>query len=150
MFEAGWAGFIAVILTAGLFSIFRALRLVPLSPASLIGCIFRRDPRHPAMETLGFILLVLLGSTVVPAIYNWLFGLTGGPSLARGTALGSVHGLVAAGILPLYGTISACVRDGAIPTPGPMGIKWGWLTPFALLVGHGFYGAVYGAILANL
>lgn len=150
MFEVGWAGFVAVILTAGLFSIFRALRLVPFSPSLFIGCIFRRDPKHPGTETLGFILLVLLGSTLVPAIYVWLFRLTGGPSLVRGGALGVVHGLITAGILPLIGTISACIRSGAIPPPGPMGAKWGWLTPFALLVGHGFYGAVCGAILANL
>jgi len=76
--------------------------------------------------------------------------LTGGPSTVAGLGIGMVHGLLAAAILPVFGTISASVRAGAIEAPGPMGTKWGWLTPFALAAGHGVYGAVIGAILGNV
>jgi hypothetical protein len=149
-FSIAWAGFVSVILAAALFWIFRALRLTEFSPSIQLGCLFLRDPGHPATETTGFLLLILLGSSVVPLVYQRVFDLLGGPGWVIGLGVGAVHGLLAAALLPPFGTISACIRAGAIPAPGPMGTKWGWLTPFAMVLGHGLYGAVCGAILGNL
>ena len=149
-FSIAWAGFVAVILAAALFWLFRAFKLTEFSPSIQLGCLFLRNPNHPATETTGFLLLITLGSSLVAFTYDWLFGLLGGPSWLLGLGLGAVHGLLAAALLPAFGTISACIRAGAIRAPGPMGSKWGWLTPFAMVLGHGLYGAVCGAILQNL
>ncbi|MBW3628535.1 MAG: hypothetical protein KY464_04480 [Gemmatimonadetes bacterium] len=150
LFAIVWAGFVSVILAAAVFWAFRALRLTEFSPSIHLGCLFLRNPGHPATETTGFLLLVVLGSSIIPIVYERIFGLLGGPSWAVGLGLGAIHGLVASALLPAFGTISACIRAGAIPAPGAMGTKWGWLTPFAMVVGHGLYGAVCGAILDNL
>jgi hypothetical protein len=144
------AGFVAVILSLALFYIFRAFDLTLFSPTVQLGGIFFRDPRHPAAETTGFVMLLVVGSTIVAALYVLLFGLLGGPTWLTGVAIGMVHGLLAAGLLPLFGTISASVRAGAVPAPGWFGIEWGWLTPIVLAAGHGLYGGVLGAILQNL
>ena len=149
-FSIAWAGFVSVIFAAAFFWVFRALRLTEFSPSIHLGCLFLRNPGHPATETTGFLLLILLGSSVVPMIYQQLFGLAGGPSWMIGLGIGAMHGLLAAAILPVFGTISACIRAGALPAPGTMGTKWGWLTPFVMVLGHGLYGAVCGAILGNL
>jgi hypothetical protein len=144
------AGFVAVILSIALFYIFRAFDLTLFSPTVQLGGIIFRDPRHPAAETTGFFLLLVIGSTLVAALYVLLFGWLGGPTWSSGLAIGIVHGVLAAGLLPLFGTISASVRAGAVPAPGRFGIEWGWLTPIILAAGHGLYGGVLGAILQNL
>jgi hypothetical protein len=149
-FSIAWAGFVAVILAAAVFWLFRATRLTEFSPSIQLGCLFMRNPAHPATETTGFLLLVVLGSSLVPFVYQRIFALFGGPSWLVGLGVGALHGLVAAALLPAFGTISACIRAGAIKAPGHMGIKWGWLTPFAMVLGHGLYGAICGAILQNL
>lgn len=149
-FTIVWAGFVAVVLAISTFWLFRSTGLTQFSPTIQVGCLFLRNPLHPWTETAGFTLILLLGSTVVPALYLHLFQWMGGPGALIGLGLGSLHGLLAAAALPLLGTISACVRAGAIPAPGPMGSRWGWLTPVAMVVGHGLYGMVCGAILANV
>ena len=149
-FAVAWSGFVAMVLALGLFAAFRALRLTQFSPTVQLGCLFVKNPRHPAAETTGFAILLVLGSTLVPLVYAWLIEAMGGASWQTGLALGLVHGLAAAAFLPIFGTISACIRAGAIPAPGPMGTRWGWLTPLALVLGHGLYGAVVGAILGNM
>jgi hypothetical protein len=149
-FVIAWAGFVSVILAAAFFWVFRALRLTEFSPSIQIGCLFLRNPGHPATETTGFVLLVVLGSSIVPLAYRGIFSLMGGPSWVAGLGVGAAHGVLAAALLPVLGTISACVRAGAMQAPGPMGTRWGWLTPIAMVLGHGLYGAVCGAILQNL
>lgn len=145
-----WAGFVSVVLASASFWVFRSLGMTEMSPAVQLGCLFVPNPRHPAAESIGFVLILLLGSTVVPSLYAWIFGLLGGASWGAGLGLGMVHGLATAGFLPVFGTISACIRAGAIPAPGPMGTRWGWLTPVALVAGHALYGVVCGTILANV
>jgi hypothetical protein len=49
----------------------------------------------------------------------------------------------------MIGTVSACVRTGRIPPPGPFGIGWGKPTPGIIFAGHMLYGAVVAAILAG-
>ena len=149
-FAIAWSGFVAMVLALALFSAFRALRLTEFSPTVQLGCLFVRNPRHPAAEATGFALLLVLGSSLIPLVYSGLLEAMGGAGWRSGLAVGIVHGLAAAAFLPIFGTISACIRAGAIPAPGPMGTRWGWLTPLALVAGHGLYGAVCGAILGNM
>lgn len=149
-FAVAWSGFVAVILSIAFLSAFHALHLTQFSPTIQLGCLVVKNPRHPAAETTGFVMLLLLGSTILPAVYARFMEVAGGPSWQWGLGIGVVHGLLAAAFLPVFGTISACIRAGAIPAPGPMGTRWGWLTPVALAAGHGLYGAVCGAILGNL
>lgn len=149
-FAIAWAGFVAIVLSAAFFWLLRSSGATQFSPSIQLGCIFIPNPRHPAADTIGFSLMLLLGTVVFPVIYAQIFAWTRGPSGTAGLAVGVLHGIAAAAALPVLGTISASVRAGTVPAPGPFGTKWGWLTPLALVVGHGLYGAVFGAILGNI
>jgi hypothetical protein len=148
-FTVAWAGFIAVISSAVLFWLLRALRLTSFSPSEQLGGIFLSDLHHPGADSLGFLLLLALGTLVFPEIYAWLLSLGPGVSAGWGALLGALHGLIAAAALPVLGTISASVRAGRTRAPGPFGRNWGRMTPVVVLAGHAVYGAVLGATLAN-
>ncbi|HET8654715.1 MAG TPA: hypothetical protein VFL93_04315 [Longimicrobiaceae bacterium] len=148
-FVVAWAGFIAIISSAVLFWLLRALRLTTFSPSEQLGGIFLTDPRHPGADSLGFFVLLVLGTLVFPEIYRWLLSAGPGVTAAWGALLGTVHGFVAAAALPLLGTISASVRAGRTRRPGPFGRTWGRMTPVVVVAGHAVYGAVLGATLAN-
>lgn len=149
LFSVVWAGFVAVVLAAAVCWVFRTLGGTLFSPSIQLGCLFLRDPRHPATDTLGFGMLLVLGSTLVPVLYLGVFRFLHGPSALTGLAIGCAHGLAAAAALPLVGTITACVRAGSWPAPGPFGLRWGRLTPAALVAGHAAYGLIFGAIVAS-
>lgn len=144
-----WAGFIATTLAVTVLWMLRSVRLMRFSSTVLVGCLLMRDPENPRTDTAGFLVLFLLGSSLVPAIYSLLFRAAGGPSLLGGAAVGLVHGLITVGALPGLGTISACVRAGRMPAPGVAGREWGWPTPVSIATGHVVYGAAMGAILAG-
>lgn len=144
----GWAGFVATMLQLAFFRIVYSFGLSRFSPTMQVGCIFSRNPYSPGTDTLGYLLLVVLGSTLVPALYALVLEAWSGPSWGTGLALGGVHGLLAAAALPGLGTISACIRAGAFPHPGVFGTDWGRFTPFGIVLGHLLYGGVTGAILA--
>lgn len=144
----GWAGFVATMLQLAFFGVLHSVRLTQFSPTVQLGCIFFRNPRSPGTDTLGYLLLVALGSSVVPLLYSAIFSSFDGPSWQVGLALGTVHGALAAAALPLLGTISACIRAGAFPPPGLFGVRWGRFTPVGVVLGHSLYGGVAGAILA--
>ena len=133
----------------GFFWLARAIRLSRYSPGELLGGVFFADPRHPGAETAGFLLMVLLGSTLLPVVYAVVLRALGAVTWWSGLILGGVHGLLAAAALPLIGMISASVRAGRIPGPGPFGSDWGAATPVVLVIGHILYGALFGAILAS-
>lgn len=144
----GWSGFVATILAAAFFWVARSFGWSRFSPSLHLGCIFFRNPRSPMTETVGFFLLLLLGSFLAPPVYAYLMALLGGPSWPVGVGLGALHGFAVAAALPLFGTVSASVRAGAEPRPGTFGVEWGWPTPLVVVTGHMVYGAVVGAILA--
>lgn len=148
-FAVAWAGFVATTLSAALFWVVRSVGWTRFSPTEQLGCLFLRNPRSPTTETIGFVLLFLLGSTVVPAAYVGIMRLLGEPGWWEGAVLGAVHGLAAAALLPAFGMITACGRAGLVPPPQRFGLGWGRATPFALVVGHALYGAVAGAIVAG-
>lgn len=143
-----WAGFIATTLAVTFLWMLRSVRLMRFSSTVLVGCLLMRDPENPRTDTTGFLVVFLLGSSLVPAIYALLLRAVGEPSLLSGAAVGLAHGLVMVGALSGLGTISACVRAGRIPAPGPAGREWGWPTPASIAAGHVVYGAAVGAILA--
>src|SRR5688572_3791352 len=111
-FAIGWSGFVATTLTAAYFWAIRAFGWTRFSPTVQLGCIFSRDPNHPVTETLGFVLLFVLGSTAVPAIYDSIFTRWTGISWVAGVGVGTLFGIATVAALPVLGTISACVRSG--------------------------------------
>jgi len=143
-----WAGLVATTLAAAFFWLLRAFGLTEFSPSTQLGCLFLGNPRLPFTESLGLVLLFVLGSTAVAWLYASLLRQAGGVSLWGGALLGLVHGAVAVAALPVLGTISACVRSGFLPPPGRFGMAWGRWTPVGVAVGHVLYGAALGAILA--
>lgn len=142
-----WAGFVGSVLAAAVFWVFRALELTRFSPATQIGCLFFREPNVPLTETVGFLLFLALGVSLVPAVYAGVLGMVGGPAWGTGAMVGALHGAVVAGGLPLLPRVSACIRDGRMPPPGRFGVGWGVATPLAVIAGHTAYGGVVGGVL---
>lgn len=144
-----WSGFMATTFAAACLWVFRTFGWTVFSPSTQLGCLFFGNPRIPAAEGVGLLLLFLLGSSVVAWLYAGLMGWLGGVSLGRGALVGLVHGTLAVLVLPAFGTISACVRAGHLPEPGILGLGWGRGTPVGVVAGHVVYGAAVGAILAG-
>lgn len=142
-----WAGFVASILSACVFWLFRTFEVTRFSPGTQLGCLFFREPNVPLTETVGFLLFLALGVSVVPALYAAALGLFGGPGWGAGASLGAVHGAAVVGALPLFERASICIREGRMPAPGRFGLHWGPATPWAVVLGHAAYGAVVGGVL---
>jgi len=145
-----WAGFIASVLAACVFWLFRTFEWTRFSPTSQLGCLFYDDPRLPMAETAGFAIFLALGATVAALAHLGVMRLLGGPGAWTGMAAGALFGVLAAAALPWLARASRCVRMGRLPPPGRMGLEWGRATPVALLVGSMVYGGIFGAVLAAL
>jgi hypothetical protein len=145
-----WAGFVASVLAASVFWLFRAVGLTRFSATGQLGCLVLDDPRLPMTETLGFALFVALHATLVAALYALLLGASGGPGWGRGVMVGALHGVLIAALLPWLAKANRCVRMGRLPAPGRLGLEWGRATPVALLAGFAVYGGVFGAVLRAL
>lgn len=143
-----WAGLVATTLSAACFWLFRTFGWTDFNPSSQLGCLFFGNPRLPLAESVGLVMLFLLGSTVVAWLYAAVLRQTGGVSLAGGALMGLAHGAVTVASFPVLGTISACVRSGFLPPPGAFGLGWGRGTPAGVVAGHVVYGATLGAALA--
>lgn len=148
-FAIGWSGFVASVVAAAFFWLLRSLGWSRFSPSIQLGCLFFRNPRSPMTETVGFLIFLLLGSSLIPAAYAYLMAVVDGASWSAGAGIGAIHGFAVAASLPLLGTVSACVRAGTEPRPGRFGIEWGWPTPIGVVTGHLVYGSVIGAVLAS-
>lgn len=139
-----WAGFVATTLAAACMWVFRNYRWTQFSPATQLGCFFIRDPRLPATEGVGLLLLFVLGSSLLSAVYSALLEAFGGPSWGTGLLLGLLHGALAVAALPYAARVSACVRAGFVPPPGPLGMAWGRGTAAGIVLAHVVYGGVLG------
>jgi hypothetical protein len=143
----GFAGFVGTIVALAFFWLAHSLRWTSLSPAVTVGCLFTRQPRAPITETIGFAVILILGTTLLPALFQLVLAGVSITAWIAGTFFGIFLGLVTAASMPLYGMISACVRAGVLPAPGKFGLKWGRPTPAVLSAGLAIYGGVAGAIL---
>jgi hypothetical protein len=143
-----WAGFAATVLSASTFWLWRSLGWTRFSPTTQLGCLFVREPNVPLTDTVGLLLFISVGSTVVAAAYARLLAIVPVEGWLAGAVAGLLHGLAAAAVLPVWHRLTACGRSGRLPDPGRLGVRWGRGTPAALAVGHAAYGAVLGAILA--
>lgn len=143
-----WAGFAATVLSASTFWLWRSLGWTRFSPTTQLGCLVFGEPNVPLTDTVGLLLFIGVGSTVVAAAYARLLAALPGEGWVAGALIGLLHGLAAAAVLPAWHRATACGRSGRLPEPGRMGTGWGRGTPAALAAGHAAYGAVLGAILA--
>jgi hypothetical protein len=143
-----WAGFTASVLAACAFWLFRALGLTEYSPTLLLGCLLYDDPRLPLTETVGVVLFMLLGCTLLPLVYALVLRAMGGAGWATGALAGGLHGALTAAGLPWTARASRCVKKGRMRAPGRLGLGWGRATPAGIVVGHVVYGAVLGAVIA--
>ena len=143
-----WAGFVASILAACAFWVFRTFGWTLFSPTSQLGCLIFDDPRLPMTETVGVGLFLALGTTVVALAHAWLLALFGGPGWGTGILAGLLHGAATTAALPWLARLSRCVRQGRLPQPGRFGLDWGRATPAAVVAGHVVYGGILGAVLA--
>lgn len=144
-----FAGFVATVMAAVAFWLFRALRGTRFSPSLELGCLVLDEPGKPATETVGFVLYLVIGVLLLPPLYALAMGVVGGPGWGAGALAGALHGAVATAALPWAAKLSRCVRRGRIPPPGPLGLAWGRATPAALVTGHAVYGSILGAVMAS-
>lgn len=142
-----FAGFVATVLSACVFWVFRTFDLTRFSPTSQLGCVFVGEPNVPLTETVGFLLFLALGVSVVPALYASLMAALGGAGWGNGLLVGLLLGAAVAVALPLLARVSQCVKQGHLPPPGRLGLGWGRATPWAVVAGHVAYGAVLGGVL---
>lgn len=142
-----WAGFVASILSASVFWIFRSFNWTQFNPTTQLGCLVFPEPRLPQTETAGFVLYLLLGTGLIPVLYGFAFGVLEAPNWGAGALLGALHGGAATAALPWVGQVSRCVQEGRMLPPGRFGLAWGRATPAAVVTGHTVYGAVLGAVL---
>ena len=145
-----WAGFIASVLAACVFWLFRAFEWTRFSPTSQLGCLFFDDPRLPMTETVGVGLFLALGATGAAVLFAGVMRVLGGAGWGTGIGAGALIGLAVAAGLPWLARASRCVRMGRLPPPGRLGLAWGRATPFALVAGSAAYGGVLGAVLAGM
>jgi hypothetical protein len=141
------AGFVATVLSACVFWLFRSFDLTRFNPTTQLGCLFFREPNVPLTETVGFLLFLAMGVSLVPALYAGVLGVLGGAGWGSGLAVGVLHGAAAVAALPLMERVSGCIQSGRMPPPGRFGLAWGRATPWAVVAGHGAYGAVLGGVL---
>jgi hypothetical protein len=143
-----WSGFVASILAACVFWLFRSFGWTRFSPTTQLGCLFYVEPRVPLTETVGFLLFLSLGVTVVPAAYAAFLSVLGGAGWGSGMLAGALHGAATVAALPLLEHVSRCVKEGRLPPPGRFGLNWGRATPAAVVAGHVVYGGILGGVLA--
>ncbi|MBV9772600.1 MAG: hypothetical protein JO040_01535 [Gemmatimonadetes bacterium] len=143
-----WAGFVATTLAAAALRLFRSFGWTEFSPAAQVGCFFVNNPRIPLAESLGLLVLFLVGTSLLAWLYAAVMRGMGGPSLGSGALLGVVQGVAVVALLPSLGKVSACVKNGSVPAPGRLGLEWGRGTPAGIVLGHLVYGAALGATLA--
>ncbi len=140
-----WSGLIASVAAAVVFWGFTSFGWSDFTPARSVAGLFARDPRTPLAETLGQLGFLLLGSTVVAAVYVRILEGVAELNALGGAGLGLLHGVLALIAIPWLGYASRSIRSGAEPAPGRLGLVWGRGTPASVLVGHAVYGAVIGA-----
>lgn len=143
------SGFVATVFSSAFFWIGYSLRLTEFSPSVLLGCWITGNPRKPITETVGFLVLLVAGTTLVPILYRALLETWSGPAWIGGLTFGGFLGVITAAALPLYGRTSACVKSRMLPAPGPFGIEWGRATPGIIFAGQMIYGSVVAAMLAG-
>jgi hypothetical protein len=142
-----WAGFAAGVLTAAALAVTRAYGVSIFSPRTQLGCLLVDDPRLPMAETLGLLLHLALGSTIIPLLYSAAFPLLHGPGWGSGALLGAVQGGAVLATLRKLGQANRAVRAGRLPEPGRWGAGWGRHTAVVVVLSAVVYGAVLGAIL---
>jgi hypothetical protein len=143
----GFAGLVGTTIALAFFWLAHSFRWTSLNPAVHVGCLISREPRAPITETIGFAVILLIGSTLLPALVQFVVVNVAISAWITGTIFGIFLGLVTAVAMPVYGMISACVRAGVLSTPGRLGLKWGKPTPAVLSAGLAIYGGVAGAIM---
>lgn len=141
-----FSGFVATVLSACVFWVFRSFELTRFSPTSQLGCIFFREPNVPLTETVGFLLFLALGVSLLPTVYAAFMDALGGAGWGAGALAGLLHGAAVAAALPLMER-SQCVKQGRLPPPGRFGLGWGRATPWVVVAGHVAYGVVVGGVL---
>jgi hypothetical protein len=144
-----WAGFVASILAACVFWLFRSFNATRFSPTTQLGCLVSREPDLPMTETVGFLLYLACGAVFIPPLYRAFMGALGGSTWAAGVVAGLLHGVLTAALLPWLARVDPCVRSGRVPPPGRFGLRWGTATPVAVVAGHMVYGGILGAVLAS-
>jgi hypothetical protein len=144
-----WAGSFATVLSAAFFWVARTYGATRFDLPVELGCLILADRHSPRTETLGFLILLVLGTGPVAMAYAFLFGTMGETTTLKGILLGVTHGVLALLFFAQVGTISACARRGEADEPGLLGIGWGRFTPLVFLMGHALYGGVFALALGG-
>lgn len=105
----------------------------------LAGAIFRRPAGFGRL--LGSLLHLAAGTFLFPTVYAIVFEIMARADVGLGAAMGLLHGVLAAALVPLAWRWTA--DEGRA---GVLGRRLGSLTPIGIVMTHVLYGALLGYI----
>jgi hypothetical protein len=141
-----WGGIIGAIMAATVYAGFLALGLTRLDLLRFEGGMLLRE-RTNMVYIYGAVIQVVAGALLALAYRQLLSGIDAATYVGWGALLGLAQGVLAVLALPLLGALNRNVRAGDEPSPGPLGRRYGRLTPLALLVASVVFGTWVGIVL---
>ena len=143
-----WGGVTATLFTTGILVVALGAGLTRFSPIRCLGCIVTPRPDSRSNLVVGFVLHMIAGSAVFPALYAIIFELAGRADALFGFGIGGAHGVAAGLLVPVYVSRTRCARSRSTPNPGIFARKLGTLTPMGIVLIHAVYGAILGFVYA--
>jgi uncharacterized membrane protein YagU involved in acid resistance len=148
----GWIlwGFLATLILSTASALLQAAGFTRLNLPYLLGSMF--TPNRDRARVYGFFIHLLVG-WVVAMIYVLIFHSLGGGGWWRGAIIGVVHGLfllvVITSLLPGVHPRMASEQQGPeaanmLEPPGFFALNYGRRTPWAVLLTHTIFGAIFG------
>jgi hypothetical protein len=165
-----WAGmlatFIGTIAMTALMRMSLAMGMTSMPPMPLMqGAMATDDPDKA--KRMGMVThVIVMGTVVFGILYAALFAVLGTAGWLSGLIVGLLHGVVAGLFMKMMGQTHPRMEPVAnfagteswrhdheglhIAKPGLFGRNYGKMTPMGLLVAHGVFGLVAGAVYAGL
>lgn len=153
------AGLVGTAVMSAMMKMSARMGMTDMPPMELVtGSMMSGDPERA--QQLGIVAHWMMMGTIAFGLgYAALFSAFGTASWLVGIAIGAVHGMVVGLVfMPMMpamhprmtrepafaGTTDVTGGSVQIAAPGPLGARWGGMTPVGLVMGH----VVYGLIVA--
>jgi hypothetical protein len=141
-----WGGIVGAIVMATVYVGFLGLGLTRLDLLRFEGGLLARDS-SAMIYIYGAFFHLTLGA-VVALGYRWIFEQIDSASFVGwGALIGLAHGVLLSLLLPLLGLANRNIRAEAEPEPGPLGRRYGSLTPLTVVAACVVFGVWVGAFL---
>jgi hypothetical protein len=138
-----WGGIVGTIALVAVYGGFLATRLTRLDLVRFQGHAISQE--HSSLVYVYGAIFQLVLAAAFSVGYYYIFKQIDSATYAGwGALLGLAQGVLVALLLPLLGQADRGVREGAIKAPGIGGVRYGRLTPLALLAANLVFGVWVG------